>query len=121
MRHARVRLTAVLGGILMLVGVLASPAAAQLPDPTDPRVGLAPGLNNPGVASEGMALLAHRDKPDGFFDPADPGAFAFANSDLAFQGDYAFQGSFNGFQIWNIANPAAPTLRTKVACPGGQP
>jgi hypothetical protein len=106
--------------MVMLVGVLASAAAAQLPDPNDPRVGLAPGVNDAGVAREGMDLLAHRDKPAGFFNPADPGAFLFANSDLAFQGDYAFQGNFNGFQIWNIANPAAPTLRTSVVCPGGQ-
>jgi hypothetical protein len=42
------------------------------------------------------------------------------NSDLAFQGDYAFVGGFNGFQVWNISNPAAPTLRTTVVCPGGQ-
>src|SRR5688572_24525873 len=120
MRHARVRLAAMLGGLLMLAGVLASPAAAQLPTMDDPRVGLSPGLDNAGVAKQGLDLLAHRDKPAGFFDPANPGSFSFVNSDLAFQGDYAFVGGFNGFQVWNIANPAAPTLRTTVVCPGGQ-
>src|SRR5918998_138399 len=118
---ARVRLSAVLAGLVVMPsGAVVSTAAGQLPDPNDPRVGLAPGVNDAGVASKGIDLLAHENKPAGFFNPADPGAFAFANSDLAFQGDYAFQGSFNGFQIWNISNPAAPAIRTKVACPGGQ-
>jgi hypothetical protein len=121
MRLARARLFAVLGVGLVLAGTMASSAAAQaLPDPNDPRVGLSPGLNDAGVASSGMDLLAHRDKPPGFFDPANPGSFAFVNSDLAFQGDHVFIGGFNGFQIWNVSNPAAPTLRTAVTCPGGQ-
>jgi hypothetical protein len=120
MGSSGVRRSAVLGAVLMLLGVLPSLAAAQLPTTDDPRVGLSPGLNDAGVASEGMDLLAHRDKPAGFFDPANPGSFSFVNSDLAFQGDYAFVGGFNGFQVWNVANPSAPTLRTTVVCPGGQ-
>ncbi len=39
---------------------------------------------------------------------------------MAFQGDHAFVGNFNGFQIYDISNPAAPTLQTAVVCPGGQ-
>jgi len=107
-------------GMLLLTGVLTASASAQLPDPTDPRVGLAPGLDTPGVASEGMDLLAHLNKAPGWFDPANPGNFGFVNSDLAFQGDHAFVGNFNGFQIYNISNPAAPVLQTAVVCPGGQ-
>ena len=120
MAVARVRLGVVLAGVMLLVGVAAAPAVAQLPDPSDPRVGLSPGLDDAGVAKQGLDLLAHRDKPPGFFDPANPGSFSFVNSDLAFQGDYAFVGGFNGFQVWNVANPAAPTLKTAVVCPGGQ-
>jgi hypothetical protein len=67
-----------------------------------------------------MDLLAHLNKPEGWFDPANPGNFALLNSDIAFQGDHAFVGNFNGFQIYDISNPAAPTLRTAVVCPGGQ-
>jgi hypothetical protein len=118
--RARRRVGAVVCGVLLLMGVTASTASAQLPDPNDPRVGLAPGLDNPGVASEGMDLMAHLNKPPGFFDPANPGNFGFVNSDLAFQDNYAFVGNFNGFQIYDISNPAAPTLRTAVVCPGGQ-
>jgi LVIVD repeat len=54
------------------------------------------------------------------FNPANPGDFGFVNSDLAFQGNFAFVGNFNGFQIYDISDPANPTLRTAVVCPGGQ-
>jgi hypothetical protein len=104
----------------MLMGVLTSAAAAQLPTTDDPRVGLSPGLDNPAVASQGMSLLANRGKPAGFFNPANPGDFGFLTSDMAFQGDYAFVGNFNGFNIYNVSNPSNPTLRTSVVCPGGQ-
>jgi hypothetical protein len=68
-----------------------------------------------------MEHLANRGKPPGFVPPdGNPGNFGFLTSDMAFQGDYAFVGGFNGFQIWNIADAAAPTLTTSVICPGGQ-
>ena len=66
-------------GVLLLMGVLTASASAQLPDPNDPRVGLAPGLENPGVADQGMDLLAHVNKSAGWFDPANPGNFGFVN------------------------------------------
>jgi LVIVD repeat-containing protein len=118
-RPAR-RLVAVVGVTIVLAAVLTTTAATQQPSTTDPRVGLAPGLDDAGVAATGLELLAHRNKPAGFFDPANPGNFGFVNSDLAFQGNFAFVGNFNGFQIYDISNPANPTLRTAVVCPGGQ-
>ena len=42
------------------------------------------------------------------------------NSDLAFTGPYAIQGSYNGYQVWDISNPAAPTLKTGYVCPASQ-
>ncbi|MFZ4629618.1 MAG: LVIVD repeat-containing protein, partial [Blastocatellia bacterium] len=45
---------------------------------------------------------------------------AFANSDLAFQGRYAFMGNFYGVNIYDIANPAKAKLVTSMICPGGQ-
>ena len=45
---------------------------------------------------------------------------AFANSDLAFQGNYLFQGNFYGVSIFDISNPANATLLTSLVCPGGQ-
>src|SRR5690606_34007927 len=44
----------------------------------------------------------------------------FANSDLAFSGTHLFIGNFNGFNIYDVANPRAPKLVTSVVCPGGQ-
>src|SRR3981081_627623 len=45
---------------------------------------------------------------------------AFANSDLAFQGNHLFQGNFYGVNIYDISNPATTTLLTSMVCPGGQ-
>jgi hypothetical protein len=45
---------------------------------------------------------------------------AFANSDLAFQGNHLFQGNFYGVNIYDISNPAKASLLTSMICPGGQ-
>ncbi|MGP0020708.1 MAG: LVIVD repeat-containing protein [Candidatus Sulfotelmatobacter sp.] len=45
---------------------------------------------------------------------------AFANSDLAFQGNHLFQGNFYGINIFEISNPAKASLLTSMVCPGGQ-
>jgi hypothetical protein len=45
---------------------------------------------------------------------------AFANSDVAFQGNHLFQGNFYGVNIYDISNPAKTTLLTTMVCPGGQ-
>ena len=45
---------------------------------------------------------------------------AFANSDLAFQGNHLFQGNFYGLNIFDISNPNKPSLLTTMVCPGGQ-
>jgi hypothetical protein len=108
---------AIFGALLLSAALLTSVASAQ---GADPRVGLAPGFETPGVAALGMELLANRPKPAGFFNPANPGDFGFVNSDLALQGNHAFVGNFNGFQIYNVTDPANPVIRTAVVCPGGQ-
>src|SRR5262245_53549010 len=45
---------------------------------------------------------------------------AFANSDLAFQGNHLFMGNFYGVNIYDISNPAKAQLVTSMVCPGGQ-
>ena len=45
---------------------------------------------------------------------------AFANSDLAFQGNHLFLGNFYGMSIYDISNPTKPTLLSSMVCPGGQ-
>lgn len=42
------------------------------------------------------------------------------NSDLAFQGKYAFSGNYDGFRVFDISNPKAPKTVSQVLCPGGQ-
>ncbi|MEU9575714.1 LVIVD repeat-containing protein [Streptomyces chilikensis] len=42
------------------------------------------------------------------------------NSDLAFQGRYAFAGNYDGFKIFDIKNPRKPKVVAQVLCPGSQ-
>ena len=44
----------------------------------------------------------------------------YMNTDLAFSGDYLIQGNFDGFSVWDIKDPANPTLASAVECAGGQ-
>jgi hypothetical protein len=93
---------------------VASVARAQS-DTTDPRAHLRAGLYDAGVAAKGMALVAHRNKPD-VFHPNDPGGLTYANSDLAFGGHYLYQGNFSGVQVWDIADPANPVIAAVPVC-----
>jgi len=101
----------------VVTGLLPVPAAAQEPDP---RIGLNPGWLDAETAISNLEMLAHVDKPPGFVNPANPGDFGFVTSDLAFGGNYAYMGTFNGFNIIDISDPANPTIVTSVVCPGGQ-
>ncbi|HZF89322.1 hypothetical protein [Streptomyces sp.] len=42
------------------------------------------------------------------------------NSDLAFQGRYAFAGNYDGFRVFDISDPKAPKTVSQVLCPGSQ-
>src|SRR5579862_5778882 len=100
---------------------LAPFAQAQDGNSTDPRVGLAGGhYVEAASASSNMDMVAHRDRPEPFFNPSDPGDFYKINSDLAFNGNYVFQGNFWGIQIWDVSDIHNPVLKTKLVCPGGQ-
>jgi hypothetical protein len=54
------------------------------------------------------------------FTPAPPGFLGVTNSDLAFLGKYVIQGNYNGYQVWDISNPAAPQLVKAYLCPASQ-
>jgi hypothetical protein len=41
-------------------------------------------------------------------------------SDLAFTGKYAIQGNYNGFEIYDISNPARPEVVNTFYCPASQ-
>jgi hypothetical protein len=127
----------------------ALPPGMTGPDTNDPRVKLTPGLYDAGEAAKGIKHLLLVKKPDAFQldanNPDDPkvqkilnqlrggnlsniprdrqlviAQLAFANSDLAFQGNYLFQGNFYGISIFDISNPANAKLLTALVCPGGQ-
>ena len=118
-------------------------------DANDPRAKLTPGLYDAGEASMGITHVLLLKKPDAFelgaSDVDDPkvqkvlaqmgmrvtpkfpktlqlaiAELAFANSDLAFQGNHLFQGNFYGVNIYDIGNPASASLLTSMVCPGGQ-
>jgi hypothetical protein len=126
----------------------ALPPGMKGSDASDPRAKLAPGLYDAGETAKGMKHLALIKKPDAFqLGTSDPEAekvkktlgqlgmnnpkipkemnlviaqLAFANSDLAFQGNHLFQGNFYGMNIFDISNPANTKLLTSIVCPGGQ-
>ncbi|MDH3493776.1 MAG: hypothetical protein OEM82_09520, partial [Acidobacteriota bacterium] len=118
-------------------------------DTRDPRTNLPAGLFDAGEASFGLRHLSLLEKPSAFQlgtnDAADPkvqeilaqlgfpsnanipagirlvsAQLAFANSDMAFQGNHLFMGNFYGVNIYDIANPGHAKLVTSMICPGGQ-
>jgi hypothetical protein len=107
--------------------LLALPAGAwaqQTPavggDPADSRIGLSAGWTDAQYAGWNVEFLAHLPRPEGFFNPNDPGDGAYSNTDLAFQGNFAFLGNYHGFKVYDVSDPSNPTLRVSVICPGGQ-
>lgn len=47
-------------------------------------------------------------------------ARAAFSSDIAFWGEYAIQGNYNGFQVADVSDPEAPAVVSQVRCPGSQ-
>ncbi len=106
--------------LALLAGAASLAAQGATASITDPRVGLHPGMTDAGVASKNMDLVGHRAKPDIFDGPGGARGLTYANSDLAFRGNYVFQGNFSGFSIWDMSNPARPVLRNSILCATGQ-
>jgi hypothetical protein len=109
------------GAIVLAISLIGTTSAAADEEAEDPRIGLAPGYQAPTAAAEAaknIELLSNTPRVAPF--DADPGNFGFVNSDLAFTGDYAIVGSFNGFQVYDVSDPTAPELRSSFVCPGGQ-
>ena len=125
------------------------PAGMTGSDANDPRAKLSPGLYDAGEAAMGIKHLSLLKKPNAFQlgsdDPDSPqvqktlgllgmgdtsqmpkplkvvfAQLAFANSDLAFQGNRLFMGNFYGVNIYDINDPSNAKLLTSIVCPGGQ-
>jgi len=99
--------TSTMGGGNAGMGNMSSAA----PNP-DPRVGLRAGMHDAAEAVWNLRVLS-KSRPTGQF-------VGSTNSDLAFTGNYAIQGNYNGWQIWDISNPSNPTLTTSYFCPASQ-
>ncbi|MDB1090165.1 hypothetical protein PJ985_21650 [Streptomyces sp. ACA25] len=126
-RPRRRRLGAVAGALGLLAALLATGTANATPGTEDPpateeitendrkavETAIAEG-DIPGVGeivhSKNITHLANVPK----------GSLTGTNSDLAFQGRYAFAGNYDGFVIYDIRRPASPRVVTEVYCPGAQ-
>ena len=88
-------------------------AAQTYPSKDDPRSKLKPGRMDADTVSKNMRLVSFTPKPAAF-DTAR--GLTFINSDLAFGGNYVYQGNFSGFTIWDVSNPAKPKLVSATSC-----
>jgi hypothetical protein len=109
------RLLVPLAAMALLTGACAratTSAPTQSAPVRDARVGLAPGKDSAGEASWNLKVISET--------PNSPQFVNGVNSDLAFTGNYAIQGNFNGFQVWDISTPSKPALVTSYFCPASQ-
>jgi LVIVD repeat-containing protein len=111
----------ILRKLSLAIGLLSVVACAQstmssdgsvLSPTPDPRVGLRAGQMDAAEATSGLRVVS-KSPPTGQF-------LGSTNSDLAFIGNYAIQGNYNGFQVWDISDPSRPTLKTSYFCPASQ-
>jgi hypothetical protein len=98
---------------------MADRGTTTAPSP-DPRVGLKAGWFDAGEASWNLRLVSTTKPSKDFINETTPGDRRLSNSDLAFSRNFVIQGNYGGYQVWDIANPARPTLRTSYVCPGSQ-
>jgi hypothetical protein len=111
---------AVLASAVVVTAVRAqNPERAGGTPVKDARVGLRAGWWDAAQAAWNMRLVS-TSKPPAEFIPTEPGDFSYMNSDLAFKGNYAIQGNFQGFSIWDIADPSHPKLVHAERCPEQQ-
>ena len=99
-----------------------APAAdmSTSPPSPDPRIGLRAGWYDAGEAIWNLRHVSLTRPSPSFINMSTPGDPRLWSSDLAFTGKYAFQGNFGGYQVWDISNPAHPTIHTAYVCPGSQ-
>ncbi len=85
----------------------------QVEAPTpDPRVGLGAGLFDAESAVWNMTVRSETPPPEDFI--------GVTNSDLAFKGNYAIQGNYNGILVWDISDLSNPELVKQYVCPASQ-
>lgn len=71
-------------------------------------------LLEPGTTDSSDTLEFLTNVPDvGMFEGA-------INSNMAFEGEILYQGSYNGLKIYDLSDPEQPELLSSLLCPGGQ-
>ncbi|MFI7576676.1 LVIVD repeat-containing protein [Micromonospora sp. NPDC049497] len=112
-RFRAVGLTA--AGLLVASVAVAAPSSAQVAPRSAAPATVGAATTIPGVdeiaSSPNLRQVANVPKQ---------APLTATNSDIAFQGSYAFVGNYNGFVIYDIARPSAPTVVSQVLCPGSQ-
>ncbi len=93
--------------VLALLAVPAGGAAQAAPPPGNNTI---PGVDEI-VSSPNLKQLANVPKS---------APLLGTNRDWAFQGKYAYGGNYDGFYVYDISNPKAPTVAARVLCPGSQ-
>ncbi|MFI5759164.1 LVIVD repeat-containing protein [Streptomyces sp. NPDC051569] len=124
-RRRRLGVAAAAAGLFATL--LAAGPAAATPDPGDAP---AKGAISAGQVAEAKTAIQQGEIPgvDEVVHSANikhlanvpKDALAGTNSDLAFQGKYAFAGNYDGFRIFDLSNPKAPKTVAQVLCPGSQ-
>ncbi|MFD4576663.1 LVIVD repeat-containing protein [Streptomyces sp. NPDC058417] len=112
----------------LMAALLTAVPASATPDPGDaPSVGQEVSQKVRAQVGEAIAEgevpgkdeIIHSDNIEHLVNiPKD--ALPGLNSDIAFQGKYAFSGNFDGFRIFDISRPKAPKTVAQVLCPGSQ-
>jgi hypothetical protein len=102
-----------LGAVTGLLGLTAAVPSSAAPPGAADEPSAPPGVDEI-VSSSNLRQVAHLPKQA----PLDtPGSY---NTDWAFQGRYAYGGNYNGFTVYDISRPTAPTIAAQVLCPGAQ-
>src|SRR6266550_199370 len=99
-------------GLLTAAGCAPAVSRRSVSSIPDPRVGLRAGKFDAAEAAWNMRVVSETKPSEKFA--------GITNSDISFSGPYAIQGNYNGYQIWDISNPSAPTLKTAYVCPASQ-
>jgi hypothetical protein len=94
----------VVPGVLVLLGVLGLPAAAGADHATRPH-------------TQNIQALGHSPQAGSFLVPDGQRT---VNSDIAFQGNFAYNGNYDGFRIVDITEPGDPQLVSWTHCNGDQ-
>ncbi|KPC67396.1 hypothetical protein ADL27_58900, partial [Streptomyces sp. NRRL F-6602] len=124
-RSRRRRLTVAAAAVGMLASLLTVGPAMAVPGPGDTpevaeRVSKSEAADTKEAISAGdipgVDEIVHTENIKHLANiPKD--ALSGTNSDLAFQGKYAFAGNYDGFRVFDISNPKKPKTVSEVLCP----